>query len=511
MAPLLQLVLQWFQDQQAENTLFLPVTLSLFIISLFFLFRFIRVDKRNLPPSPPKLPIIGNFHQLGTLPHRTLRDLANKYGPLMLLDLGSAPTLVVSSPEMAEEITKTHDLVFANRPATKGAKTLLYNCTDVGFASYGEYWRAVRKICVVELLSAKRVQSFDVVRKEEIRVLMEKITHSVGDTVNLTELLLNLANNLISRVAFGKKYDEEDGTSRLGHLTRDVLTLMGTFSVGDYFPLFSWVDGLTGLTGRMRKTFRDMDAFFDQVIEDHLSNNGANYADHETVVDILLRAQNDKTLNITLARDNIKAIVLDLFVAGTDTVSVVVEWAMVELMKNPEMMKKAQEEVRRVVGNKSNVEEDDTHHMDYLKCIIKEILRLHPPVPLLVPRESSEDTNVAGYHVPAKTRVFVNAWAIQRDPKSWPNPEEFIPERFNNNPIDYRGQDFEYLPFGSGRRGCPGMQFGLIASEFLLANLLFWFDWDFPAGSNKENLDTSDAFGLTVYKKNPTYLVPRLH
>ncbi|KAI3875197.1 hypothetical protein MKX03_033001, partial [Papaver bracteatum] len=309
---LLQSALQWFQVQQ-QGPLFLPITVSI-IISLFIFRWFIGGDKRKLPPSPPKLPIIGNFHQLGTLPHRTLRDLSNKYGPLMIMNLGTAKTLVVYSPEMAKEITKTHDLVFAKRPATKGAKKLLYNCTDVGFAPYGEYWKEVRKVCVSELLSAKRVQSFEVVRKEEIGILIEKIkvlSLKPDTVVNLTELLLNLANNLISRVAFGKSYDETDGTSRLGHLTRDVLTLMGAFSVGDYFPAFGWVDRLTGLTGRMNKTHADMDAFFDQVIEDHLNNKlGSSNHDHETIIDTWLRVQKDKTLSITLVRDNIKAIVL---------------------------------------------------------------------------------------------------------------------------------------------------------------------------------------------------------
>ncbi|XP_026429032.1 cytochrome P450 71A1-like [Papaver somniferum] len=510
----LQGVLQWFQVQK-QSPLFLPILVSI-IISLFVFRWFAGGDRRKLPPSPPKLPIIGNFHQLGTLPHRNLRDLSNKYGPLMILNLGSASTLVVSSPEMAKEVTKTHDIVFANRPPTKGAKKLLYNCTDIGFAPYGEYWREVRKVCVTKLLSAKRVQFFDVARKEEIGSLIEKVkvlSSQPGTVVDLTELLLNLANNLISRVAFGKSYEEKDGTNRLGHLTRDVLTLLGAFSIRDLYPALGWIDGLSGLTRKMNKTHKEMDAFLDQVIEDHLNNKlGSSSDGHETIIDTLLRVQKDKTLSITLVRDNIKAIVMDLFIAGTDTISIVVEWAMVQLLMHPEMMKRAQEEVRRVVGNKSRVHEDDTHHMHYVKCVVKETLRLHPPVPLLVPRESSEDTNINGFHIPAKTRVFVNSWAIQRDPKSWESPEEFIPERFINNPVDYKGSNFEYLPFGSGRRGCPGIQFGLVASELLLANLLFWFDWEVPLdGSGKQILDMDEHFGLVVYKKNPTLIIPSLH
>ncbi|KAI3932327.1 hypothetical protein MKW98_025047, partial [Papaver atlanticum] len=321
---------------------------------------------------------------------------------------------------------------------------------------------------------AKRVQSFDVARKEEIGFLIEKIkilSSKPGTVVDLTELLLNLANNLISRVAFGKSYEETDGTNRLGHLTRDVLTLLGAFSIGDLYPALGWIDGLSGLTRKMNKTHKEMDAFLDQVIKDHLNNKlGSSSDGHETIIDTLLRVQKDKTLSITLVRHNIKAIVMDLFIAGTDTISVVVEWAMVQLLMNPEMMNRAQEEVRRVVGDKSMT------------------LRLHPPVPLLVPRESSEDTNINGFHIPAKTRVFVNSWAIQRDPRSWESPEEFLPERFINN------------------------HFGLVASELLLANLLFWFDWELPLdGSSKQILDMDEHFGLIVYKKNPTLIIPSLH
>lgn len=196
----------------------------------------------------------------------------------------------------------------------------------------------------------------------------------------------------------------------------------------------------------------------------------------------------------------------DLFVGGSDTTSTSLEWAFAELMKNPKVMKKAQEEVRRVVGNKSKVEEDDVRQMKYLECIVKEALRLHPPVALLVPRETRSGVTLGGYYVPPKTTVFINAWGIQRDPEFWERQEEFVPERFENSQIDYKGQDFEFVPFGIGRRGCPGISFGVASIEYVLANLLYWFDWKIP--DDTKSIDMSESFGLTVVKKLPICVQP---
>lgn len=200
-----------------------------------------------------------------------------------------------------------------------------------------------------------------------------------------------------------------------------------------------------------------------------------------------------------------------MFVGGTDTTSTAIEWAMAELIRKPSSMKKAQAEVRRVVGNKGKVEEQDIIEMDYLKCVVKETLRLHPPLPLILPRESSAPVKLGNYDIPPKTRLVINVWAIQRDPKLWNNPEEFIPERFNDNPIDYKGQDFEFIPFGSGRRVCPGLSFGLSVVEYVVASLLYWFNWDLPDGANCESLDMSEAHGLTVNKKTNLLLAPKLY
>lgn len=202
----------------------------------------------------------------------------------------------------------------------------------------------------------------------------------------------------------------------------------------------------------------------------------------------------------------------DIFIAGIETTATTIEWGIAELIKNPTVMKKTQEEVRRVVGKKSKVDEEDIQQMNYLMCVIKETFRLHPATPTLLPRESYASSNVGGYQIPCKTMLLINAWAIQRDPELWIQPEEFIPERFIGKAIDFKGQDFEFIPFGSGRRICPGMSFGLATVEYAMANLLYWFDWELPHNTNKDGaLDMTEAFGLGLRKKIPLHLVPTLH
>ncbi|XP_026432887.1 cytochrome P450 71A1-like [Papaver somniferum] len=199
-----------------------------------------------------------------------------------------------------------------------------------------------------------------------------------------------------------------------------------------------------------------------------------------------------------------------MFVGGIDTSATTLDWAMAELIKNPKLMKKSQEEIRRVAGNKTNrVEEHDINQMDYLKCIIKEILRMHPPLPTLISRKPSAYSQIGGYDIPPDIEVFLNVWTIQRDPKFWDKPEEYRPERFIDNPIDFKGdQDFQFIPFGSGRRGCPGISFGVAVVELVLANLLYAFDWKLPGGASSEELDMTEKFGITTMRKTPLHVVP---
>ena len=197
-----------------------------------------------------------------------------------------------------------------------------------------------------------------------------------------------------------------------------------------------------------------------------------------------------------------------MFVAGTDTSSATLEWIMTELARHPRVMKTAQDEVRKIAASNGEVEETHLQHLHYLISVIKETMRLHPPVPLLVPRESMEKCTINGYEIPKKTRVLINTYAIGRDPQSWENPLEYKPERFEEQDIDFRGQDFRFLPFGGGRRGCPGFAFGLATVELALARLLYHFDWELPPGLGPNDVDLTETFGLATRKKSALLLVP---
>ncbi|KAK4264426.1 hypothetical protein QN277_025605 [Acacia crassicarpa] len=503
------------------------LSVSCFFIFLLFLLNLIRTrtaskskSNLNLPPSPPKLPIIGNLHQLGTLPHHSFRSLSKNYGPLMFLQLGQTPAVVISSAELACEFMKTHDLTIADRPQGTCPKILLYGCTDVGFGSYGsENWKQKKKICANELLNLRRVQQFKSIREEQSGDLVKKIRDlclSGAGSVNLSELLIAKSNDLVCECVLGDKFNTE-GNIRIGELARKVMVNLMAFSVGDYFPLLRWVDALTGLVSRLKAIFGELDYFFDHVIEERrnmrlkkIRSGHDQFSNRKSFLDIFLQLQDDDMLDYSFSENDIKSILMDMFVGGSDTTSTAMEWAMSELVMNPTKMQKAQEEVRRVVGKKSKVEEEDINQMTYLKCVVKEILRLHPPTGLIPPRLTRSTLNFRGYTIPAKTTVYINAWAIQRDAEFWERPEEFVPERFEKNDVEFKGQDFHFIPFGSGRRMCPGMLFGVAAVESMLANLLYWFDWNLASinGVTVQHVDMEETFGLTVSKKVPLYLKP---
>ncbi|KAJ0024127.1 hypothetical protein Pint_09095 [Pistacia integerrima] len=269
-----------------------------------------------------------------------------------------------------------------------------------------------------------------------------------------------------------------------------------------------WVDKLTGMVSRLQNNFKEFDKFYQELIEEHLDPKKPKN-DQEDIIDVLLQVRKERGFKIDLTSDHIKAVLMNVFVAGTDTSAATVVWAMTYLMKNPRIMKKVQEEIRSVVGNKGFVDEDDVQDLPYLKAVVKETMRLQPTVPFLVPRETIEKCIIEGYEIPAKTLVLVNTWAIGRDPEAWENPEEFYPERFIGSSIDFKGQHFELIPFGAGRRVCPGLYMGIATVDLALANLLFKFDWEMVAGMRTEDLDFDVLPGITMHKKNALRLMAK--
>ncbi|KAG1365385.1 Cytochrome P450 71A9 [Cocos nucifera] len=460
----------------------------------------------RLPPGPIGLPFIGNLYQLGKLPYRSLRLLSAKYGPLMSLKLGCMPTIIISSTEMAFEILKTHDLVFCTRPPLIAFKRYSYGGLDIAFSPYSEQWKQLRKISMLEVFNAKGVRASQSIREEEVNILVQTIMRqSSSGPVNLSEMSFCLFNNITAQQVFGRRISAngECTSSKYQGLLRETFSLLGGFSFGDFFPMMGWLDVLTGVQARLERSFHAMDQLLEEEIEKHM-HGGGNCDD---VVSTLLGLQKDPTRGFSLSMDHIKAVVLDMFIAGSDTSTSILVWGMTELMRNPMVMTKAQDEVRGLLGNKGKVEQSDVQRLHYLKLVVKEVLRLHPPGPLLIPRECMQDCEINGYDIPKKTRAYVNAWAINRDPRHWQDAEAFMPERFEDNDIDFKGQHFQFLPFGSGRRICPGMSLGMATIDLALANLLYRFDWDLPVGMSKEDIDMEEQFDLVMHRKSNLVLV----
>ncbi|KAK9220403.1 hypothetical protein WN943_009054 [Citrus x changshan-huyou] len=476
--------------------------------------RYKTIKSIALPPGPRGLPFIGNLHQFDySNPQNYFWRLSKQYGPMVSLRLGSVPILVVSSAKMAEEVLKTHDLQFCGRPALVSQQKVSYNGLDVAFAPYNAYWREIRKICVVHLFNSNRVQSFRPIREGEVSILIEKVSRSAvaSKPVNLSELMKSLTSSITCRIGFGKSYEVEDQgiseRSRFGALLAETQSLIVGFFFADYFPSMGWVDNITGMIRRLERTFKEFDAFHQELIEEHMDPARIK-TEQEDIVDVLLQLWKQGGSKVDLTWDHIKA---DVLIAGTDTSAATLIWALTYLMKNCRVMKKVQEEIRSLIRNKDFVDEDDVEKLSYLRAVVKETLRMQPVAPLLIPRETTEKCKIDRYEIPQKTRVFVNAWAIGRDPETWENPNEFYPERFIDSPIDFKGQHFELIPFGAGRRICPGIQMGIATVDLALANLLYKFDWEMPFGMHNDDLDFDALPGLAVHKKNPLCLVPRYH
>ncbi|KAL2516773.1 Cytochrome [Abeliophyllum distichum] len=498
----------------------MEIQLSYFLATFFFFlfllakhyFNKSRTDQK-LPPGPRKLPFIGNLHQLvGSLPHRSLKKLSEKYGPLMHLQIGELKTIVVSSARTAEETLKTNGLVFADRPELLLTKIMFYNFSDLGSSPYGEHWRQMRKLCIMELLSPKKVQSFQNIMVEEFSRLVSSIQSSQGVPINLTEKILEAESTIICRAAVGRRYSDQKA---LISLARETASFAGIFNVGDIFPSLKFLDSLFGSKRKLVNMHKKVDFILENIFreheEDRLSITRGQTGDQpleEDLLDVFLRLKDSDEFQVSITKENIKANILELLFAGIETSSTAIEWAMATMMKHPRVMEKAQREVRQAFKGNKKISHSDIQNLSYLKMVIKESLRLYPPGPLLGPRLSRAKCTIDGYDIPANTIAIINGWAIGRDPEYWDNPEVFEPERFNNISTTFTGANFELIPFGAGRRMCPGISFGLASIEQSLAYLLYHFDWKLPGGISPEEFDMTEKAGATSGRKHGLCLIP---
>ncbi|KAK9091207.1 hypothetical protein Sjap_024384 [Stephania japonica] len=469
-------------------------------------------SNHHLPPGPLfHLPLLGHLHLLGPNPHHDLRRLSNRHGPIMHLRLGQVPAIVVSSPQSAELFLKTHDLAFAGRPQVQASEYLSYGQKGLVFAQYGSFWRGVRKLCTLELLTNAKVEMLKGMRREEVGGVVEEVrgVGEVGGVVDLGELVGRVVEDMSYRMICGSK---DGGGFEFKEVIKEMSEIFGAFNLSDFVPFLRPFD-LQGLVRRMKSLSKELDKKLMKIIEQHIQDatgkqgQGKDYKDFIDIMLSLMESNNEQEMQLDL--DHIKAIVMDMIGASIDTSATAISWIFSEILRHPNVMKQVQDEVRNIVGMDRMVEETDLAKLEFLNMAIKEGLRLHPVIPLVYHENYEKDVVVDNYLIPKKARIIINVWAIGRDPNAWSdNAEEFDPIRFANSDVEFYGQDFQFIPFGSGRRGCPGLQLGLRVVQLVLAQLLHCFDWELPDGMLPCDVDMSEKFGLAISRAKPLLAKP---
>ncbi|KAL0464928.1 UNVERIFIED_CONTAM: cytochrome [Sesamum latifolium] len=475
-----------------------------------------------LPPGPPKWPIFGNLLQLGQLPHRDFAALCEKYGPLVYIQLGNIDAITTNDPDIIREILRQQDDVFASRPRTLAAEHLAYGCGDVALAPLGPKWKRLRRICMEHLLTTKRLESFARHRADEAQHLVKDVwgVAQRGEAVNLREVLGAFSMNNVTRMLLGKQYfgSESSGPQEameFMHITHELFWLLGLIYLGDYLPIWRWIDPY-GCEKRMREVEKRVDDFHAKIIEEHRQRievkQGESDEGEMDFVDVLLSLPGEDGKE-HMDDVEIKALIQDMIAAATDTSAVTNEWAMAEVIKHPQVLKTIQHELDSIVGQDRMVQESDLVHLNYLRCVVRETFRMHPAGPFLIPHQSTRATTINGYYIPQNTRVFINTHGLGRNTKIWDNVEEFKPERHwphDGSRVEIsHGADFKILPFSAGKRKCPGAPLGVTLVLMALARLFHSFDWSPPEGLRPEDIDTTEVYGMTMPKAQPLIAIPR--
>ncbi|XP_077239298.1 cytochrome P450 76T24-like [Tasmannia lanceolata] len=463
-------------------------------------------DKGKLPPGPFPLPIVGNLFKLGDKPNESLAELAKTYGPLMTLRLGCVTTVIVSSANMAREILQKNDKAFAGRTVPDAVRALQYNEGSIVWLPSDSQWRKLRMIGTMHIFTTQRLDSNQGLRRQKVQQVLSHIGDNctTGQAVNIGRVAFVSTLNLISNTTFSVDLVDlkSESTQEFKDLIWKILEEIGKHNFSDYFPLLRPID-LQRIRRRMTALLKKLHLVFDRLIEERvLYRASSNSLRMNDFLDALLdhKENNDEKFDI-------KALLVDIFTAGTDTSANTIEFAMAELLRNPDTMAKARSELLQTITLDQQVEESDIARLPYLQAVVKETFRLHAPAPLLIHKAES-NVDICGFTIPKDTKVLVNAWAIGRDADSWPNPAAFIPERFLGSQVDFRGQDFELITFGAGRRICPAINLAYRMVTLMLASLLHSFSWKLPNGMAPEDMDMRYKFGGTLQRAVPLCAIP---
>ncbi|KEH31678.1 cytochrome P450 family protein [Medicago truncatula] len=490
------------------TTLLIPLLTISTIIWYMYLYFFKSKPQNNLPPGPSGLPIIGNLLSLEPELHTYFTGLAQAHGPIFKLRLGSKLGIVLTSPSMAREVLKDYDTIFANRDPPAAGKAATYGGSDISWSPYGPQWRMLRKVCVVKMLSNKSLDSVYELRRGEVRKMVEYIHNCAGSTVSVGEQVFLTVLNVITNMMWGAAMEDGERESLGAEFRKtaaEMVQLIGKPNLSDFFPALARFD-LQGIVKDMNLLVPRFDGIFEKMIGERMVKDvEGKESESKDFLQFLLNLKEEGDSKTPFTSTHVKALLLDMVLGGSDTSSNTVEFAMAEMMNKPGVMRKVQEELEAVVGKDNLVEESHIHKLPYLQAVMKETLRLHPSLPLLMSHCPSETTNVGGYTIPKGSCVFVNVWAIHRDPSIWEKPLEFDPTRFLDGKWDYKGNDFNYFPFGSGRRICAGIAMAERNVLYFIATLMHSFDWTIPQG---EKLDVLEKYGIILKKKTPLLAIP---
>lgn len=493
--------------------LILPISIFLFLLLAYKLYQRL---KFKLPPGPRPWPVVGNLYDIKPVRFRCFSEWSQAYGPIISVWFGSTLNVVVSNSELAKEVLKENDQQLADRHRSRSAAKFSRDGTDLIWADYGPHYVKVRKVCTLELFSPKRLEALRPIREDEVTAMVESIFKDCahpdndGKSLLVKKYLGAVAFNNITRLAFGKRFENSEGKMdeqglEFKAIVANGLKLGASLAMAEHIPWLRWMFPLEEEAFAKHGARRDR--LTRSIMEEHtLARQKSGVKQH--FVDALLTLQE----KYDLSEDTIIGLLWDMITAGMDTTAISVEWGMAELIKNPRVQQKAQEELDRVIGSERILTEPDFTNLPYLQCVAKETLRLHPPTPLMLPHRANASVKIGGYDIPKGSNVHINVWAIARDPAVWRDRLEFRPERFMEEDVDMKGHDFRLLPFGAGRRVCPGAQLGINLVTSMLGHLLHHFKWSPPEGVKSEEIDMSENPGLVTYMRTPLQAVaiPRL-
>ncbi|KAM0850687.1 hypothetical protein ACQ4PT_052909 [Festuca glaucescens] len=437
--------------------------------------------------------------------YKALARLAGVHGPIMSIKLGATTAVVASSAACARDVLQKYDHLLAARSVSDAARAMgNHDRSIIWLPGTSPLWKRLRAVSTNHLFSAHGLDAGRASREGKVRELLGCIRGHAGETVEVGRVVLSGLFNVVSNVLFSEDVgDLSSGRAQeLETLIDDMLVEFAKPNLSDLFPALSVFD----LQGRRRRTaerVRRFFDFFDPIIARRMKAGGEKKADF---LDVLLQLHSVDQLSIEI----IKSFLLDLFIAGTETNSLSVEWTMAELLRHPAAMSKVRAELQEVLGSKQYPDESDIGRLPYLRAVLMESMRLHPPSPLLMPHEAmAEGAEVGGFAVPKGAMVIINLCAVMRDPAAWTRPDEFVPERFIGVDMDFRVKDrFEFMPFGAGRRACPGMPMATRVVTLILASLLHRFQWRLPEGMQPSDVDVRDRYRTSLNMVTPLKAVP---